>query len=62
MHCGKTAEAIELPFGVMGLVGSRNVLLDGVQNPRMVRGNFLGGMRRCCVANRENEESFVQNG
>jgi len=29
VHCGKTADSIEMPFGVMGLVVPRNYELDG---------------------------------
>ena len=37
--CAKTAEPIEMPFGLRTRVGQRNHVLDGVQIP-LGRGNF----------------------
>jgi len=41
----KTAEPIEMPFGLWSRVGPRNHVLDGVMNQDlpMGRGNFKGG-------------------
>lgn len=40
MYSGKTGDSTEMPFGMVGRIGPRNDLLDGVQ----VKGNFfLGG-------------------
>jgi len=38
----KTAEAIEMPFGMLTWLGLRNYVLDGVQIP-MQGSNLLGG-------------------
>jgi len=38
----KTAEPIEMPFGLRILVGPRNHVLDRGQHPPMGRGNFEG--------------------
>jgi len=38
----KTAESIEMPFGMMSGLGPRNSLLRGVDDPRRRRGNFWG--------------------
>jgi len=40
LSAAKTAEPIEIPFGLWAHMGSRNYVLDGVQIP-MGRGNFL---------------------
>ena len=37
--CAKTAETIEMPFGIWTLVGAKKHVLDGVQIP-MQKGNF----------------------
>jgi len=34
-YCAKTAEAIEMPFGGLTVVGSRNHVLDGVKIGRI---------------------------
>jgi len=48
----KTAEPIEMPFGLWTLVGPRNHVLDGGPDPPMGRGNFEG--ERCpLVKNRD---------
>jgi len=44
MSRAKTAEAIELPFGLRTRVGPRNHVLHGVQIPPMGMGNFDGEM------------------
>ena len=41
----KTAETIEIPFGLRTRVGPGNHVLDGSPDP-MGRGNFEGGMGR----------------
>jgi len=38
----KTAEPIEMPFGLWTWVGPRNHVLDGDSDPPMGRGNFEG--------------------
>jgi len=45
VSCAKSAELIEMPFGLWALVGSRNHVLDGVQIPH-VKEQFLG--ERAC--------------
>jgi len=37
----KTAEPVEMPFGLWAQVGSRNHVLDEGPDPPMGRGNFL---------------------
>jgi len=41
----KTAEPIDMPFGVKTLVGPGNHVLDGVPDPPVERGIFLGEER-----------------
>jgi len=48
----KTAEPIEMPFGLRTLVGPRNHVLDGVQIAHG-KGNFLGGKGHPIVKYRE---------
>ena len=36
----ETAGSIEIAFGLWGAVGPSNHVLDGGQDPPMVRGNF----------------------
>ena len=38
----KTAEPIEMPFGIWTRVGTENHVLDGAPGLRMRRGNFEG--------------------
>jgi len=38
----KTAELIEVPFGLKTQVGPRNHVLDGRPDPLVGKGNFLG--------------------
>jgi len=45
----KTAELIEIPFGLWARVGSRNRVLDGGPDNRMGRSNFRGSKRRPIV-------------
>jgi len=46
----KTAELIEMPYGLMTRVGPRNRVLDGGPHPPMGKGNFMGeGASRCKV-------------
>ena len=49
MYSGKTGDSTEMPFGMVGRIGPRNDLLDGVQ----VKGNFFfggeGGAVQCNV-------------
>jgi len=42
----KTAELIEMPFGLMTRLGPRYLVLDGGSDPPKERGNF-GGKRSC---------------
>jgi len=44
----KTAETIEMPFGLWALVGARNHVLDGGPDP-LWEGAILGGKRRPIV-------------
>jgi len=46
----KTAQPIEMPFGVRTQVGPGNHVLDGTPDPSMGRGNFEGeGESHCKV-------------
>jgi len=45
----KTAEPIEIPYGLWAHVGSRNIVLDGVQIT-MRKGNFKGAEGRPVVS------------
>jgi len=40
--CAKTAEPIEMPFGLWARMGPRDHVLDGGPDPPMGRGNFRG--------------------
>ena len=42
VSCAKTAELIEMPFGQLTRMGSRNRVLDGGQDAPMGRGNYGG--------------------
>jgi len=42
----KTAEPIEMPFGMWTWIGQRNHVLDGVQIPKRKSGNFEAGSSR----------------
>ena len=42
-ECCKTAESIEVPFGLRTRVGPRNHVLDGVSDAPMGRGYLEGG-------------------
>ena len=42
VYFGRMAEAIEMPFGVVGWVGPGKNVLNGGPNPSMERGNFEG--------------------
>jgi len=39
----KMADSIQMPFALMGQVDLRNHVLDGGQDPQMVRGNLFVG-------------------
>jgi len=41
-RCAKTAEPVEMPFGLWIWVGPRKHVLDGVQNPLCERAIFMG--------------------
>ena len=43
MSCAKTAEPIEMPFGIWTQVGQRNQVLDGCSY-RPMKAQFLGEM------------------
>jgi len=46
----KTAESIEMPFGLWTRVGPRNHVLDGIPDPPMGSGNFEGkGASHCKI-------------
>jgi len=46
----KTAQQIEMPFGLRTQVGLRNNVLDGGPDPSMGKGDFKGkGADRCKV-------------
>jgi len=55
----KTAEPIEMPFGLRARVDPGNHVLDGVQIP-MGKGNFEGGKERLIVKSRDTLRSPVQ--
>jgi len=55
----KTAQPIEMPFGLTTLVGPGNHVLVGGPDPPMRRGNF-GGMRRRIVKYRDTLRSSVK--
>ena len=40
MNPGKTAEPVEMPFGLWTHVGPRNHVFDGVSRSPMERGSF----------------------
>jgi len=42
VSCAKTAEPIEMPFGLWARVGSKNHVLDGVQIP-LCKGTIFRG-------------------
>ena len=42
MSCAKTAEPIEMPFGLLSRVGQRNRVLDGVHIQGRDQELFLG--------------------
>jgi len=56
----KTAEPIEIPFGLRTWVGPWNHVLDGGSVPPMGRGNFEGGKGRPIVKYRDTLRSSVQ--
>jgi len=41
VHCGKTADSIRMPFGMVSEVGRGMGVLDGVHVPQG-RGGFMG--------------------
>jgi len=45
----KTAQSIEMPFGLRTRVGPRNHVLDGVHIHPMGMGNFKGRATHCRV-------------
>ena len=53
----KTAEPIELPFGLRTWVGPGNHVLDGSPDPSMGRGKFLGENGRPIVKYRDTRSS-----
>jgi len=55
----KTARPIEMPFGLLTLVGSRNHILDGVQIPR-IKAQFLGRKARPIAKYRDSVPGDVQ--
>ena len=46
MHCGKTADSIEMPFGMVSGVGPRNRVLDGRAHGR----HLVNTVERLCAA------------
>jgi len=44
LYCGKTADSIEMPFGVVGRVGPRNHVLDGWGPVAVVEGGGTTGV------------------
>jgi len=56
----KTAEPIEMPFGLRTRVGPRNHILDGGPDVPTGRGNFEGGKGRPIVNYRDTLRSYVQ--
>jgi len=55
----KTAELIEMPFGLRTWVSSRNHVLDGSPDPHG-RGNFEEGKGRAIVKCRDTVQSSMQ--
>jgi len=51
--CGKTAEWIRIPFGMVGGVGRRMVLLDGGGDRRRGRDSLRVNLGRPIVTNGE---------
>ena len=60
MSPAKTAEPIEIPFGLRTLVGPRDHVLDGGSDPPMGRGTFLGENGRPIVNYRDILQSSVE--
>jgi len=58
----KTAELIEMPFGLRTQVGPGNHVLDGGTDPPMRRGNFEGGKVRPIVKYRTLCGHLCENG
>ena len=52
MSCVKTADPIEMPFGMLSRVGSRKHVLDGVRISH-AEGQFCGGKGRPIVTYRD---------
>jgi len=48
VNCAKTAEPIEIPFGLWAWLGPRNHVLDGIQIP-IERGIFVERGNHCKV-------------
>ena len=53
MYCGKMADSVEMPFGMVVWVGLRNQVLGGVQLPLTVMGILFRGIGRYNVTCRE---------
>ena len=53
VYCEKTADSIEMPFGVVGWVDQRNHVLGGGPGISKVRGKFMGNIGRHNVMYRE---------
>ena len=47
--CAKTAEPIEMPFGLRTLVGTRKHILDGGPDPHAKGQFFRGRTCPCCL-------------
>ena len=60
MSVTKTAEPIEMPFGLRTWVDPRDHVLDGVQIPPMGRGKFWGENARPIVKYRDILRSSVE--
>jgi len=59
VYFARTAESIELPFGVVSRVGPRYHAFDLGSVPPTVRGNFFGGMMLRDVTYRQNAASTI---
>ena len=61
VYCGKMADSIEMPFGMVGRVGRKNYVLDRGSDTDRVKGIFFGGGAQYNMP-RENVASVVPNG
>jgi len=60
MSCAKTAEPIEIPFGLRTWVGPRNHVLDGCPDPPSKGGILRGKKRRPVVKYSDSSVSYAK--